>query len=65
MYEDRLKGMGLPTLQNRKERGDLITLYKILNGIKKLDKQYLVMRGHSKDFKSTVFHIELWIFGTD
>ena len=33
-YEDRLKEMGLPTLQDRRERGDLITLYKIVNGMK-------------------------------
>ena len=26
-YEDRLKKMGLPTLQDRRERRDLITLY--------------------------------------
>ena len=42
-YEDRLKEMGLPTLQDRRERGDLITLYKKVNGIEKLDKQNLVM----------------------
>ena len=27
--------MGLPTLQDRRERGDLITLYKTVNGIGK------------------------------
>ena len=32
-YEDRLREMGLPTLQDRRERGDLITLYKIVNGV--------------------------------
>ena len=42
-YEDRLKEMGLPNLQDRRERGDLITLNKIVNGIEKLDKQNLVM----------------------
>ena len=36
-YEDRLREMGLPTLQDRRE-GELITLYKIENGIEKLDK---------------------------
>ena len=41
-YEDRLKEMTLPTLQDRRER-DLITLYKIVNGFEKLDKQNLVM----------------------
>ena len=58
-YEDRFKEMGLPTLQDRRERGDLITLYKMVNGIEKLDNQNLVMmeeeirqtRGHSKKIK--------------
>ena len=50
--------MGLPTLQDRRERGDLITFYKIVNGIEKLDKQNLVMqegtrqmRGHSRKIR--------------
>ena len=42
-YEDRLKETGLPTLHDRRERGGLITLYKIVNGIEKLDKQKLMM----------------------
>ena len=42
-YEDRLQEMGLPNQQDRRERGDLITLYKIINDIKKLDKQDLVL----------------------
>ena len=55
-YENKLKEMGLPVVQDRRERGDLITLYKIVNDTEKLDKQNLVMmeeetkqmRGHSK-----------------
>ena len=53
--------MGLPILQDRRERGDLITLYKIVNGIEKLDNQKLVMmeeetrqmRGHPKKIKKS------------
>ena len=60
-YENRLKEMGLPTLQNRRERGDLITLYRIVNGIEKLDKHNQVMmeeetrqmRGHSRKIKKS------------
>ena len=35
--------MELPTLQARRERGDLITMYKIVNRIDKIDKQDLVV----------------------
>ena len=52
--------MELPTLQARRERGDLITMYKIVNRIDKIDKRDLVvlkeddggrMRGHSKKIR--------------
>ena len=60
--QDRLKEIRLPTLQDRRKRGDLIILYKVVNGIVKLDKQNLVMmeeksrqmRGHSGKIKKRV-----------
>ena len=61
-YEGRLKEMELPTLQVRRERGDLITMYKIVNQIEKIDKQDLVLlkevdnrrtRGHSKRIRKS------------
>ena len=57
-YEDRLKEMGLTTLQVRRERGDLITLYKVVNG---MEKELVQLegdergrtRGHSKKIKKS------------
>ncbi|MPC61753.1 hypothetical protein E2C01_055829 [Portunus trituberculatus] len=42
-YDKQLKDMGLPTLQDRREQGDLITMYKIVNSIEKIDKKDLVL----------------------
>ena len=54
-YEERLKEMNLPTLEDRRERGDLIMLFKMINGIEKLDRENLFvreqregLRGHCK-----------------
>ncbi len=40
-YEDRLREMEMPTLEERRERGDMITLYKLVNKIDKIDKDDL------------------------
>ena len=61
-YEDRLKKLELLTLQNRRERGEIVMMYKIINGNEKLDIENLVIlaedrdgcrrtRGHSKKIK--------------
>ncbi|MPC99952.1 hypothetical protein E2C01_095399 [Portunus trituberculatus] len=78
-YEERVNEMGLPTLQDRREQGDLITMYEIVNGIEKIDKKDLVLvteearktKGHVKirirqcvkDIGKKVFHIEWWKSG--
>ena len=40
-YTKRLKTLGLPSLEYRRDRADVIQVYKILNGIDKVDKDYL------------------------
>ena len=56
-YEDRLKTLGLPSLEYRRERSDMIQVYKIMHGIDKVDKdkfftvnRYSAMRGYSLKF---------------
>ena len=53
-YPERLRTLGLPTLEYRRERADLIQVYKILHDIDSVDKgklfttaQYRATRGHS------------------
>ncbi len=36
-YEERLKKLQLPTLTERRERGDMIMMYKCVEGIEKID----------------------------
>ncbi len=58
IYEDRLKEMDLPALEQRRERGDMITSYKLVKKIDKIDKDDLLLpersqrlRGHGKKFR--------------
>ena len=53
-YNDRLRVLGLPTLEYRRERADVTQVYKILHNIDKVDKsklftlsEYTASRGHS------------------
>ncbi len=57
-YEDRLKETKLPTLEQRRERGDMITLYKLIKNLKKIDtddlllpERYQGLRGHGKKLR--------------
>lgn len=53
-YENRLRELGLPTLEYRRERADMVQVYKIFNGIDKIEPDKLftlashrTTRGHS------------------
>ena len=56
-YEERLEEMNLPTLEERRERGNLIAVYKLLNGMDKTEMNILskeeaaYTRGHKKKLK--------------
>ena len=41
-YEERLKEMHITTLKERRERGDLITIYKLMNNLEEKDRKDLL-----------------------
>ena len=43
-YEERSKEMHLTTLKERRERGDFITQYKLMNNLEETDKKNLILR---------------------
>ena len=40
-YPERLKALGLPTLEYRREKPDMVQVYKIMNDIDKVNKDKL------------------------
>ena len=65
-YSDRMRELGLPSLQYRRTRADLIEVFKILNGIDNCDKSQLFhtqplqrTRGHSQKLFKRQFRLDL------
>ena len=59
-YEERLKKLGLPTLRERRERGDMIMMFRCVKGFERIDKVDFVTRdegrtrGHEFKLKKVV-----------
>ena len=65
-YSDRIRELGLPSLQYRRTRADLIEVFKILNGIDNCDKTQLFhtqplqrTRGNSQKLFKCQFRLDL------
>ena len=65
-FSERLKALGLPSLEYRRERSDMIQVYKIMHGIDKVDKDrlftmnpYVATRGHSKKIFKKIFRLNI------
>ena len=65
-FSGRLKALGLPSLEYRRERSDMIQVYKIMHGIDKVDKDrlftmnpYVATRGHSKKIFKKIFRLNI------
>lgn len=56
-YEERLLELNLTTLEQRRERGDLIAIYRVMMGMEELDREDLInwdtrdTRGHGKKIR--------------
>ena len=45
-YHDRLKELGLTTLETRRKRGDLIEAFKIIKGFEDVDSELFFSTGN-------------------
>ena len=60
-YEDRLRELNLLSLEQRRERGDMIAIYKLMTGKDYLDRKDLLVwdtretRGHGRKLKKSTF----------
>ena len=47
-YEESLEEIGLPTPEERRERGDLITIYKLTKYLDEIDRKALLLKAEWK-----------------
>ena len=64
-YPDRLRSLGLPTLEYRRDRADMIQVFKILNNIDRIDRKsmfkmstYEATRGHSQKIFKKMYRLK-------
>ena len=62
-YKERLKEMHLTTLKERRWRGNLITIHKLMNNLKETDRKELILtrkerleilKGHKKKLQKEI-----------
>ena len=54
-YQERLKRLGLPVLENRRESADVVEVYKIWNNIDLVNTEKTVPNGHISIYKGSSF----------
>ena len=64
-YPRRLKTLGLPSLEYRRNRADMVQLYKILNGIDQVDKDLLFTMSNNptREHSLKIFKKRYRLFG--
>ena len=62
-YSERLRKLGLPTLEYKRRRADMIETFKIIHGIDKVDKNDMNIKSSKKNCRTKYSHRELWKHG--
>ena len=55
-YEERLKEIHLTTLKERRERGGLITIFKLMNNLEEIDRRDLILEENKVEARNLREH---------